>query len=203
MLLSADANLQAKNVRGPNVPLNEDILKHINLTSGANGNIGLFKNDLQWPVTLQTPEFADLIKRLNQRIPDAIQQAKQGTVAPGLLKDIQGDVQRMHETLLRNVGDMPPSDYIEAKRYLNMLSDAVRALGDQTAGNYLTGKWSAKGKNVAELVDNLRSNGLQFAPASPGDEAAYRALYHAFLSYDAGMAALTSAPAPAPGPGER
>ncbi len=207
VLLEATAAQQAKGVRGPNVTIPEDVLKHINLTTGAAnaGNIGLFKAPLQWPVPLQSStEFADSIKSLNQRIPDAVEQARLNNVVPdGQYKDLLRDVDRLHATLLRNVSEMPPSDYIESKRYVNMLTEAVRALKDPKAQDYLTGKAAPKGKTVAELVDNMtRLQGMQFAPASPGDEGAYRALYRALQAYDAGMTQVnTSAPPTPPGSG--
>ena len=39
---------------------------------------------------------------------------------------------------------------------------------------------------MQELVRNMSRQGLRFAPASPGGEAAYRALYNAMVSYTAG-----------------
>jgi hypothetical protein len=86
------------------------------------------------------------------------------------------------------VGEMPPLEYSESKRYLNQLGEAVKALQDPNVRNYLNGKYAAKGKTVAELVENLtRVQGLEFAPATPGDEAAYRALYQAMHAYDTGL----------------
>jgi hypothetical protein len=204
VLLKVAAAQQAKGVRGPNIAIPEDVLKHINLTTGVGGkgNIGLFRNDtLQWPLPLQGPEFADIVKSLNQRIPEAREQARlNNSVAPGLLKDIQKDVQRLSDTLRNSVSEMPPADYIESKRYVNMLNEAVQALSDPNVQNYLTNKYLQKTKNIADLVDGLtRVNGLEFAPAAPGDEASYRALYQLFHAYDTGMNQLnTSAPAPKP-----
>ncbi len=205
VLLNAAANEQAKGVRGPNVPIPEEVLKHINLTvgTGNTGNIGLLRNDtLQWPLALQQgAEFAEMIKNLNQRIPEARQQARfDGKVAPGLLKDIRKDLQGLQDALLREISEMAPPDYIESKRFLNNLGEAVRALSDPNVQNYLTGKYAPKGRNVAELIDNMtKVQGLQFAPATPGDEAAYRALYRALQTYDTGITQLnTSAPAPMP-----
>ena len=39
-------------------------------------------------------------------------------------------------------------------------------------------------KNVGELVKYMAKNDLRFAPAVPGDEAAYLALYRALAIYD-------------------
>jgi len=178
---------QGKKIQGPTVVLNEDALKHINLTTGINGNAGLLKSEIKWPLPLQRPEFKEPRERLDKLIPEAVRQAKFGPVAPGLAGDIKNDVQKMHDILLRNVAEMAPSDYIEGKRYLNTLSDSARALGDPNVTKYFNDQWTAKGKTVAELVENMTKNGLKFAPAAPGDEWAYRALHHAMTAYDAGM----------------
>jgi hypothetical protein len=43
----------------------------------------------------------------------------------------------------------------------------------------------------------MAEKGLRFAPAAPGDEPAYTALYHALAAYDAGAARVADAgPAP-------
>lgn len=189
VMLKNAATQQAKGNLGQRVPLAEDVLKHINLTAGTGGtgSVALFKSEsLQWPTALLRPEFEKEVKVLNARIPDAKSQARlNGSVEVGTLDEIKKNTERLHDTLVKNVSEMTPSDYIEAKRYLNMLSDAVKALSDPNVGKYLTGAFGAKGKTVAELVSNMtQGQGLEFAPATPGDEPAYRALYQALLTYD-------------------
>jgi hypothetical protein len=102
----------------------------------------------------------------------------------------------MNDTLLRNISEMSPSQYIEAKRYLNLLDDAIKALEDPKVSNYFTEKWALKSKNVAELVDFMSRSGLQFAPAVPGDVDSYRALYRAMQVFDAGMPSVASGGSP-------
>jgi hypothetical protein len=57
-------------------------------------------------------------------------------------------------------------------------------LAQPDAVDYLNGKYKAKGKTVADLVKYMTDNGLQFARATPGAEAAYTTLYHALVAYD-------------------
>jgi len=178
-------NMQTKGAKGPNVPISEDVLKHINLTTGTDGSVGLIKNDLQWPLALQGPEFEKPRKSLSALIPDAVQQAKfNNPVAATTIKDIKADVQAMQDTLYANVSNLSPASYVEAKKFLNQLDDAVKALASPNASNYFTQKWTPKGRNVAELVDHMSKNGLRFAGAVRGDEWAYTALHRAMLSYD-------------------
>jgi hypothetical protein len=192
---------QGKDVKGPTVPISDDILKHINLTAGpGTGNVGLLRTDLKWPAPLRRPEFDEPRKSLNVKIPNAVDEAKKsGRVGQGQLRDIKDDMQAMHDILRRLVDDMAPGDYIEAKHYLNTLNESVKALSDPNVANFFNDKWVARGKTVGELVENLRRKeaaGLTFAPAAPGDEWAYRALYYALRDYDAGMQVSSKQPPP-------
>jgi hypothetical protein len=189
------ASQQAKGVRGPNISLDEDMLKRINLTSGVGGSIGILKDGgkLQWPLPLQNKEFDESRKRMDGYTVELVKGLKFNN-APDVatLKDMQADLKRLNDSLTKNVGDLSPTQFIEAKRYLNHLEDAIKALQDPNVGNFFTQKWSAKGKTVAELIKHMSDQGLRFAPAAPGDEPSYRGLYQAFNAFDAGVAQLTA-----------
>jgi hypothetical protein len=184
--------MQAKGMRGPNLPLEEDTLKQINV-SPSGGNVGLLKNEgrLTWPAVLAGADFAAERKSLDSNLPTSISEVeKHGQVDRGRLMDMLSDVDKMYQRLALQIGELTPSQYIEAKRYLNQLSDALRALQSPDAGNYFTGKYVARGKTVGELVKNM--NGLRFAPATPGEERAYREVYQALAAYYAGAQGTAS-----------
>src|SRR5262249_61625761 len=65
---------QGQGVRGPNVPLSEDNLKSINLTSGdTRGNVGLLKDNgnLQWPPSLNGEAYKEPREDLSRRMKQA------------------------------------------------------------------------------------------------------------------------------------
>ncbi len=97
------------------------------------------------------------------------------------MKGLLDEGDRITEKLGRQIGEMTPTQYIEAKNYLKLLNDGIRALGRPDAANYINGKHSAKGMTVADLVRNM--SGLQFAPATPGSERAYKELYEQLVAY--------------------
>jgi len=70
---------------------------------------------------------------------------------------------------------------------VTLLGQTVTALKDRNVSNYFNDNWRPRGRNVAELVKYMGEKGLWFAPATPSDEAAYLALYHALAAFDAGM----------------
>ena len=64
------------------------------------------------------------------------------------------------------------------------MKEALKLLEKPHAGYYFSGKFSARGKTVAELIQHMSYQGLRFAPAVAGDEAAYENLHRALVVYD-------------------
>ncbi|HXG11450.1 MAG TPA: hypothetical protein VNK04_16975 [Gemmataceae bacterium] len=178
--------LERKGATGPTMPLDEDLLKQINVTNGERGNIGLLRTSggrLSWPLPLQGPTFDEERKRLDQFAPEAVKQVEfNGQVNPKILEQMRADVNALGRKLNENIRELTPTQYVEARRYLSQLEDALTALEQPGVQNYFSGKWGARGKTVGELVKNMA--GLRFAPATQGTEAAYRALHQALTAYN-------------------
>jgi hypothetical protein len=182
---------QGQGLRGPDVPLNEDTLKSVNLTAGnTRGNIGLLKGngDPQWPKPLRGEAFKETREELNRHLKQAANTVQLNR-APNAstLNDLQADLKKLQNALDANTGALSEDQYVEARRHLRLLSNTIAALKDPNVSNYLNGAWTPRGKNVAELVQFMRDTGLWFAPATTGDEAAYTALHQALAAFDAGM----------------
>jgi len=202
-MLRSLVSLQKKGLKGPNIPLDEEVLKHVNLkVAGGTGNVGLLKGDgtLDWPLPLQDAKFAETRKRLGEQLATSIEQVKLGNrIEAGRIKDMRAELDRMTDTLDRSVADMSPTKYIEAMRYLNQLGDALKALEDRKVTDLVSSAWVGKVKNVAELVKYLGDSGLEFSSAiSGGDEAAYRALHAAMAAFDNGIASVAKGSTPTP-----
>jgi hypothetical protein len=85
---------------------------------------------------------------------------------------------------------MTPTQYVDARRFLNQLEDALTALQQPDVQNFFNGRWAAKGKTVGDLVKYMADNGLRFAPATQGDEAAYRMLQQRLAAYNMALEQL-------------
>jgi hypothetical protein len=164
----------------------EQELRHINVTTGR-GNPGLFKHDgqLKWPVALRGSEYAEARAPLNLLVREGVSQASfNGQVERSMIRLLQAAADRLKRELLGQGRDLTPSDYLEANRFLSNLNDAITALQQPGAGNYFNGKYAIKARTVPELVQFMADQGLQFAPAVPGDETAYQALHQALAAWD-------------------
>jgi hypothetical protein len=102
-------------------------------------------------------------------------------------------VNRLQVLLANNVRDLPPGQYMEARHFLNNLEDGLQLLRQPNAGLYFTQKYTAKGRTVLDLVNHMSKEGLTFAAAVGGDEAAYMALHRALAAYDSAVRGRTGA----------
>jgi hypothetical protein len=182
-LLDNLRQLQVKGADGPAVALSDDVLSKINVTAGSGANPGLLKNErLTWPLGLSGSEFDPDRKKVERNLAAAVGEVEHGNrIEAARLRDLNDAIDRMTDQLGEQIGEITPSQYIEGRNYLRLLSNAVRALSGPDAANYVNNKYSAKGKTVGDLVRNMA--GLRFAPATPGDEQAYKALQEKLAAY--------------------
>jgi len=175
--------------KGQPVVIDEGTLRQINVKSPSAGNVGVLKplkdgGQMSWPPLLKGEAYQDDVKLINTRAAEAVKQAvHSGEVDPTRLAELTGAINRLKKKLDDNVTELTPAQWIEAKRFLNQLDDARRALSNPDVSNYFTDKFVARGKTVPELVEYMASKGLEFAPAVTGDEASYMALYNYLLAY--------------------
>jgi hypothetical protein len=184
-LLTDLQKLQTQGIQGPKVHIDEAILPAINVvTGGTNGNIGVLKHDgrISWPAALSGSEFKAERQRIDSSIPKVIEEAINGEGVD--LQGLTGALASMRGRLAAEITEVPAPEYIRAKRTLDQLDDAVKLLRQPDAGNYFNRTYAAKGQTVAQLVQYMTRNNLQFAPAVEGGEAAYLVLQRALAEYD-------------------
>jgi hypothetical protein len=185
ILLADLQKLQARNPKGADVKLDPAILASINVVVGTtNGNIGVLKHggQIPWTALLREPEFNTERGRIDGAAIKAIDEAIAGQAVN--VQDLSDGLAAMHRHLADKIQEVPAPEYIRAKRLLDSLDDAVKVLREPDAGNYFNRVYTAQGKTVAELVRYMTRADLRFAPAMPGDEAAYLVLQRALVEYD-------------------
>jgi hypothetical protein len=186
-LLVATQHMQAQGRPGPTVPIDEDVLQKINLTSGASGNasLGVFRDggQLTWPFALRTSRFKTERAKMDKLSMQAFQQVRGGEVDADTLTAMNETVDKLYADLKKNISKISSNDYIKAKRYVGEIEKSLKALDDPNASKFATRKWAAKGETVQQVVMNMTRDGLRFAPAIQGDEAAYVAMHRAMVAY--------------------
>jgi hypothetical protein len=168
------------------LPLDRRGLRRINVSHGR-GNIALLKDEgrLTWPAGLSGAAFQEPRERLTARAAEAIRQAgSPGRVDPDILQQMAGDVSQLRQLIRQNTKELSFQPYTEARDFLQGFDDALVALGQPEAPNYVNGTYDLKAQTVLGLVQQMTDAGLRFAPATPGDEAAYETLREALAACD-------------------
>lgn len=185
-LLQAIQQQFARRIGGPNVPVEPSLLSHINVTgSQTGGSLGLLRQDgrLDWPFTLRAPQFTADREKLDQLAYNAYKQAATNSVDFNTIQGMTAAANSMMTQLRRNVDEISANDYIQAKRFLNELNGTITILQDPNVAKYVNQTWSARGNTVGELTREMTNQGLRFAAATVGDQAAYVALHSAMVTY--------------------
>lgn len=179
----------AKGLRGPALPLDPETMKNINLTPNKGINMGLVKTGkLTWPLVFEEKEaFREVREKINENLKDAIERARTGKVDQALLQNLETAFKDLDALTDKEVVNMTTSQYIEARRYLDLLRAGLDALRNENVAKFFDRTYEARGKTAADLFEYMTKNGLVFAPATPGDEAAYRTMYSILAAYDEGI----------------
>jgi hypothetical protein len=179
--------LAAQGVQGPPVPLFPALMKDVNVTVGSAPSVGLLRSPgpLQWPLSLQGPAQ----EKLDGQVTALVAQGRAGKVDPALFTEVQKGITSLRQDLNNKYVTTSGVDvgaWVSGRNFLDELATSVRAVGRPGASQFLNNNVAAQGRTVDELVMNMTSNGLRFAPATVGREAAYFALQSAFTTFAAG-----------------
>jgi hypothetical protein len=174
-------------VQGPPIPLDPLTMKSINVTTSQGGpNIGLLRDGgkLDWPIVLRGPTQ----KKLNPIFPQLVSSAASDNLDLNLYNQAKKGVAQLQNELKQKFykEEIDGGMFLEGKHYLDSLDSSLKMITSPNAGKLLNGTYAATGRNVPELVYNMTSKGLRFAPATPGNDAPYYALQTALVSFAAG-----------------
>ena len=176
-------------VRGPVVVLDEQVLKSLNVTGQAGGNLGLLRDNgrFAWPSVFDEKNLAgDKDKKdVELHAQELFQQAVNAKIDKNTAKDLRSSLRSLRQSLSQNVKEVPAPNFLEGLRFLDDFDAAVVALesGDAVVSLDFQQKFATGGKTVQDSVDYMKNKGLRFAPANPGDERAYQALQSALAAH--------------------
>jgi hypothetical protein len=178
----------AHGYRGEHVPLDPELVRRINVTSGTSGSIGVFRQreDLRWPLPLQTDTFDQDRRKIDKLARAAVQQVASSKPDVETLDSLAQANARLRARLRENARAMVSTDYVQALRFINQLISSTRALQDPNAARYFN-DWTLTARDVGKLVDQMTQKGVQFAAATLGDEAQYTSLHRALVTYSSGL----------------
>lgn len=187
-LLNSVQRTQAReNVIGYAIPLDPEILKHINVMTLDNRSSNEFFKPgslPDWPLAFDNEVFAADKKRFSEALFTMGKSQLDGKLNLAKTGDARKALATIRENLFLLRFNISSSDYIDALGYLTKLGDTVEVLSKPEAKKFMDGTYSAKGETVGDLLAYMTGKGLKFARATPGSEPSYAALYQALVTYE-------------------
>jgi hypothetical protein len=170
------------------LPLDEDVLRHLNVSRSGVGNLGLLRNEGRFtlPKALRELVKPNELNEMEAQAQNVVSQGANGKVDVNALSDLKANVAKLRKELTDRINDIQPmSQYIEGKRFLNNFDDALLALEKGDAVAYFNFQKAAAGfKNIQDLAKYMIERGMRFAPSVDGDDSAYTAMHTALATYD-------------------
>jgi hypothetical protein len=138
----------------------------------------------KWPVELMGPAYAEERKRFESLVADAVKRARGNKkLRPGALQELTRSLRKLGSMLRDRADEYPPATYVFARRYL---ADLQASLDSLSSPAVLAQAWKSargRGSSVGELLRYMSEENLLFAPAAPGEEAAYLMLHAGLTTY--------------------
>lgn len=173
---------------GPNIPLDEEVLRGINLIDkSSRANVSLSKDEgkISWPIALQEEVYDESRDQFSKLFSQAMGSVGSGVVPDfKLLREMRKLLKELNTTLEARFDSTSPGEYLAARRVLGQLKEQVNGMSDPgiVKGNK---NWRASVKTVADLVGFCMKNGMEFGGSvSPGDQRAYSAAYYSLRNYE-------------------
>jgi hypothetical protein len=178
--------------------LSEDLLGHVNVTKSI-ASLGILRNggEFVWPAVFQEYFPAEQLRLIENQAKTLVKNAEKGKLDVNVLKDMRNEIDKLREQLVKKVNEVPATQYLDGKRFLNAFDEARLSLDRGEALTQVSfQKWINGGKTLQQLVDYMVANGIRFTTATQGDEGAYRAVYSGMAQLDIALNTMFGSSSP-------
>ncbi|QEG29466.1 hypothetical protein GobsT_42620 [Gemmata obscuriglobus] len=184
-LLVAIAKAELRNVERPSAFVSPLQLEEVRFGgSDAADALNLVLRPLDFPSAFDDPSLKDLrlaLARDFAPLATAIQAGK----SPEATKRTQFEatLAKMEAALAPVIRDIPFADSTAARRFMNQLAGAAKAMKVGADNGLVDTKWASEGTTVANFAKHMTRHQLQFAAAPAGSEETYFNLHRNLATY--------------------
>jgi hypothetical protein len=164
------------------IPLSVQLVQRVPLqypTLGGTISLRALTVTEGWPLALRGDEFALERKGYLREVDHVLEQITQGKLMPEAVKSLKQAIDWLQTKVDATIPQSDLKSYLQAKNFIKELSECARMLQSQVVEKVIARLERYPGTTVAELLEFMVENNLQFAPASElgGEREVYRQLY--------------------------
>jgi hypothetical protein len=188
-----------RNLLGKSSPesaaLDPEVVRHLNLVSSLPKPGHLVRairgGSLPFPKSLQDSKFSAARRRIGENVRQSLEgQEKQLSLDAGSKQALRSDIDMLNAELRKQIPELPPAEYIEARRFLSDLDNVVKAIDRGELGQEPVQLLLKDGKlSVVGFVQFLGERRMRIGPATAGNETAYVTIFRALASFEASLPA--------------
>jgi hypothetical protein len=191
----ANAKIEARLIR--DIPF-RDATDAITIT------LSQLTDDKSWPETLRAPEFAEPRAAYMKAVADALEEDKNGDLAPATIQRVRQTVADLYRRVNETIPKTRQPDHLVATNYLKGLAGFSRMLEKSNFEKVLAELEKIETTTVGNLIAFMHTYNLRFGAATtPSQKEAYRQLYTVMVAtreklIGRPVAAAPTVPVPAP-----
>jgi hypothetical protein len=140
--------------------------------------------NLPFPTAFDDPTLAPLREELGKDFAAAATPVQAGKAPEGAkLTRLEVTFQRLQDAAGPVIKNLPFEEATAARRFLNRMAGAIKAMKGNTAVGLIDPKWAAEGLTVTDLVKHMKRHKLLFGPAPSGNEESYMTMHRNLVTY--------------------
>ena len=179
--------IEAKGAKGPSGYVSALLLDDIRFSGSPAADLFTLARQagsLEFPSAFDEPALAELRAALERDFA-AIAEVVQAGKSPDAAKIAKLDTtfQKADTVVEQVIKDLPFEDGAAARRFMNRMAGAIKALKAGAANGLINPKWAAEGLTVADLVKHMMRHKLQFGAAPKGRDEAYMTMHRNLVTY--------------------
>ena len=178
---------QAKGATGPSAYIPSMMLDEIRFGGSPAGdlfNLVRQAGTLPFPDAFDDPSLAKQRSDLEQDFATAAAAVLQGqNPESAKVAKLERTFQQFQDGAGVIIKELPFEEAIAARRFLNSMANAIKALKNNLGNGLVNPRWAVEGLTVADLTRQMTKHKLQFAPAPSGGEETYSTMQQNLATY--------------------
>jgi hypothetical protein len=187
LILKEILRVETKGVKAPSAflsPLLLDDLRFAGSPAADLLNLVRHADNLRFPAAFDNPTLVPLLAEVERTFAAVAVSVRDGKSPDSArVAKFEDAFKKLDDASGAVLRDLPFEDAAAARRLLNRMASAIKALKAGEANGLIDPKWATEGLTVGDLVKHMTRHGLVFGPAPRGRDEVYATMHRNLVTY--------------------